>query len=332
MIEAYRFFGLGNNLINLLTTLGSDRTACISFDDGTLSPPFNLERGRTQGNGPSPCEYNIGQQILLLKIELCPGIASVFNHLQVPRTILGTFRERHPAIMESIAAENNSCFNSESACETDKAEGFADDTSVATLFCPESLKNLKTILVDFSKFSGLKCNMEKTSIMQIGHVGPVPDTILNLGFSISTVTKILGMNISNDPDDWDSNFTTILINIRKKIEFWKRFNLSLPGRICVIKSLLISPLTHLGCFLTPSKHLLKDFQNALDNFAKGSLNISLSKIPALVENGGLGLFNVEEFLMAQQCCWIFRTVKSCRDNWRNDIFELSSGLPPIFQP
>ncbi len=79
MIEAYRFFGLGNNLINLLTTLGSDRTACISFDDGTLSPPFNLERGRTQGNGPSPCEYNIGQQILLLKIELCPGKASVFT-------------------------------------------------------------------------------------------------------------------------------------------------------------------------------------------------------------------------------------------------------------
>ncbi len=96
MIEAYKFFGLGNTFINVLTTLGSGRNACISFDDGSISPPFDLERGRTQGNGPSPCEYNIGQQILLLKIELCPEIASVYNHLQVPRTVLGTYRVHTP--------------------------------------------------------------------------------------------------------------------------------------------------------------------------------------------------------------------------------------------
>ncbi|MFO0001981.1 MAG: hypothetical protein ACK559_12700, partial [bacterium] len=47
MIEAYKFFGLRENFINLLTTLGSGRTACISFDDGSISPPFDLERGRT---------------------------------------------------------------------------------------------------------------------------------------------------------------------------------------------------------------------------------------------------------------------------------------------
>ncbi len=41
----------------------------------------------------------------------------------------------------------------------------------------------------------------------------------------------------------------------------------------------------------------------------------------------MGLFNVEEFLMSQQCCWIF-----CRDNWRNDIYELSHGFPLCFSP
>jgi hypothetical protein len=76
MLQAYRFFGMGEYMINLLTTLGSGRVACISFDDGSVSDPFDLERGRTQGNGPSPCEYNIGQQILLFKLELCPDPAS----------------------------------------------------------------------------------------------------------------------------------------------------------------------------------------------------------------------------------------------------------------
>jgi hypothetical protein len=77
MLEVYKFFGFQENMINLLTVLGSNRTATISFDDGSFSPEFNLERGRTQGNGPSPCEYNFGQQILLFKIELCPEVASV---------------------------------------------------------------------------------------------------------------------------------------------------------------------------------------------------------------------------------------------------------------
>ncbi len=159
--------------------------------------------------------------------------------------------------------------------------------------------------------------MEKTAILPIGRRIQVPEGVRNLGFTLCEETKVLGMNISADPAGW---------------EFWNRFNLSLPGRICVIKSLLISPLSHLGSFLMPSKPILNALQRELDLFAKGKLNISVSKIPVGVEAGGLGLFNVEEFLMSQQCCWIFCTVKSCRDNWGNYIYELSHGFPLCFSP
>jgi hypothetical protein len=82
----------------------------------------------------------------------------------------------------------------------------------------------------------------------------------------------------------------------------------------------------------PPKPMLNAIQKTLDTFAKGKLNIAMSKITVPVESGGLGLFNVEEFLMSQQCCWIFRTVKSCRDNWRNDVYDLSYGNPLSFSP
>ncbi len=36
--------------------------------------------------------------------------------------------------------------------------------------------------------------------------------------------------------------------------------------------------------------------------------------------------------MSQECCWIFPTVKSCRDNRQNDIHELSFGHPLAFSP
>jgi hypothetical protein len=79
MHQVYRFFGFGPNFIRLLETLGNGRTACIAFDDGTYSADFDLKCGRAQGNTSSPTEYNMSQQILLFKIELCPEIKSLYQ-------------------------------------------------------------------------------------------------------------------------------------------------------------------------------------------------------------------------------------------------------------
>jgi len=113
------------------------------------------------------------------------------------------------------------------------------------------------MLENFAIFSGLRCNLEKTSIMLIGSATQVPDEIAALGFTFSDKIKVLGMELSRDPDTWDENFVNIASGIKRKIEFWNRFNLSLPGRICVTKSLLVSPLSHLGCFIMPSEKLPK---------------------------------------------------------------------------
>jgi hypothetical protein len=70
----------------------------------------------------------------------------------------------------------------------------------------------------------------------------------------------------------------------------------------------------------------------VDKFCKGKINFSAARLVIPVEAGGMGLLNIEEFLMAQQCCWVFRCFKSCRDNWRNDLYELSMGNPLSFSP
>jgi hypothetical protein len=87
MHQVYRFFGFGPNFIRLLETLGNERTACIAFEDGTYSADFELKCGRAQGNTSSPTEYNMGQQILLLKIELCPEIKSLYQSHFISRPI-----------------------------------------------------------------------------------------------------------------------------------------------------------------------------------------------------------------------------------------------------
>jgi hypothetical protein len=69
----------------MMDTLGTNRNAAIIFEDGTTSDNFDLETGRPQGDGPSTLQYNMGEEILLLKIELDPTIASVFQHTLAPR-------------------------------------------------------------------------------------------------------------------------------------------------------------------------------------------------------------------------------------------------------
>jgi hypothetical protein len=107
--SAYKFFGLGDSLINMLDTLGTNRSAQILFDDGDISRKFPLDTGRPQGGNLSPLEFNIGNQILLFKIELSPDIKSVFSNEVIPRNLFPTDPEIiHPD------------FRTESNAETDK--------------------------------------------------------------------------------------------------------------------------------------------------------------------------------------------------------------------
>ncbi len=68
-------------------------------------------------------------------------------------------------------------FRNESGRETDKAEAFADDTTGLTILELESLSKLKKALFDFGEMSGLKCNVEKTVLMQVGNLIPPSNEI-----------------------------------------------------------------------------------------------------------------------------------------------------------
>jgi hypothetical protein len=62
----------------------------------------------------------------------------------------------------------------------------------------------KEILHDFSDISGLRCNTEKTALMQIGNKIPASQEIIDLGFDITDRVHILGMEI-------DSNLSELVL-------------------------------------------------------------------------------------------------------------------------
>jgi hypothetical protein len=326
MTEVFKFYGFGEHFIKILNTIGTNRTAAIIFEDGSLSKNFNLETGRTQGDGPSPLLYNMGEQILLLKIELDPGIASVFNHQFLPRFVMDLTPDPR---LNGKDLQYNTHLSVESSRNTDKADSFADDNSTATLATLESLGNLKKHVNDFALFSGLNSNAEKTTLMPIGNVEPLPQEIIDLGFNIVDKVTLLGVTVDNNLSMLTLHFEDVIQKIQRQIEYWDKFHLSLAGRISVCKTFLLSQIGYTGCFITPDNNQSKRLQDLMDGFCLGSLRVAKKKRYLPPSLGGLGLINAKNFISALQCSWIKRTTQHWCENWRFDIKAACYGNPLI---
>jgi hypothetical protein len=87
-----------------------------------------------------------------------------------------------------------------------KIEGFADDTNGMGEAKRESLFEVKSILVDFAKVSGLKVNFDKCILMAVGTDGAVPDYFAETGFRVDNKALILGMTIYSDLNKLSENF------------------------------------------------------------------------------------------------------------------------------
>ncbi len=93
--------------------------------------------------------------------------------------------------------------------------------------------------------SGLICNVEKTMLLPIGAVVPPGDRILELGFVVVDEVTILGLKIDKGGSK-SENFNIIAGKISKQISIWRPFNLSLPGRINIAKTMLYSQINRGG--------------------------------------------------------------------------------------
>jgi hypothetical protein len=77
MEKVYKFYGIGPKMIKFLNAISTGRTAAILREDGSTARPIQLRTGFPQGSPPSPDEFNICEQILLLKFEFDSNIEKI---------------------------------------------------------------------------------------------------------------------------------------------------------------------------------------------------------------------------------------------------------------
>jgi hypothetical protein len=63
----------------------------------------------------------------------------------------------------------------------------------------------------------------------------------------------------------------------------------------------------MGCVIPIPEDILLKIETEIYQFAIGNLRIAKNRVFDSAENGGLGLFNIKHFLVAQTCCWIKRS-------------------------
>jgi hypothetical protein len=120
-------------------------------------------------------------------------------------------------------------------------------------------------------------------------------------------------------------FHDLYVKISNIITSWERYRLSMPGRIGICKTLLLSQISYIGSICNPTDNMLNNIQNLIDSFVMGTLIVSKDRHYIPPSEGGLGLINLKNFLTGLQASWVKKATQCSRDNWRIDIKSLSGG-------
>ena len=306
----FKFYNFGPKLIKWLKMLSTNRKACIKINNAVSTDFFDLERGNAQGDTISPFLFNLGYQILLFKLDLSLQIAGIINEQQ-PGGVgqqYGEVQEVDPQVLN----------------HDPKTYAMADDCTMLIKFESNNLISIMSILADFERISGLGCNVEKTILMQIGVKDQVPREILDLGLDIKNELTLLGVKIKNNGLCYDQNINLIMEKVRKQVNFWTRLNLSLPGRVNVAKTFMYSQVNYMGCFIPFPKNSLNGVSDLIGGYVRGKLKISNLRLFSEKNAGGLGLFDLAEFLHAQACSWIKRATLG-NELWKSELKRAGFG-------
>ena len=184
----------------------------------------------------------------------------------------------------------------------------------------------------FASMSGLMINIDKTVAVWIesrrnSQVKFIPELGLNWN---PVIFKFSGVMFSTDLHETvPINFENKLIEMRKVLNAWSRRNLTPFGKITVIKSLVLSKITHLLLNLPdPDDYFLKELNTLLFNFLWGvkTDKIKRSGVCQGYEVGGLKMDDVKSFVSALKISWLRRIL--C-DNGK--ITKILQVMCPLIQ-
>ena len=287
-------FNLGNNFIRWFNILYKYPESCV-LNNGVYSQFFAIHRGCRQGDPISPYLFILASEILANSIRNNPSI-------------------------KGINIKNKEF----------KLGQYADDTFLLLDGNKDSLYQTISCLDQFKHFSGLKVNKEKCQAVWLGRYKNRKD-VLSTDFKWVQEFTLLGITFSVNLSKMEEiNISDKVINIQKLLASYSKRNLSLLGKVTVIKSLAIPKLVHvLSVIRTPSAEYVKRIETLFQNFiwSNKSTRIKYQFLSNTIENGGLNIPHLLSLSMAWKMSWVKKSY-SLDGAWQN-LFSITIDHPEL---
>lgn len=301
---AFKKFNFGDYYVRWIEIMMNNTLSCVNYM-GWVTESFEIESGIRQGCPLSPMTFILALELLALKIRSDLNIKGI----NLPDDL------------------NNEQFS------VVKLLLYADDL---TLFVQDKqdLKNALTLVSYFSKFSGLAMNHNKSEAMWLGSKINCNEGGCDVNWKSSV--KILGVHFQNNmcASNIETNWLPRVDKIKCIIQSWYKRNLSIMGKICLVKSLLISQLTYVMQALVIPMHILQQINTILFRFIwkkRYSNTKAFEKVKRKImckdtEQGGLNMINIVDMQNSFLLAWAnkLRSKQNCK--WKQIPMTVFSTL------
>ena len=278
--KALSTFGFGTKFIDWINIIYSNINSCV-INNGHTTEYFSLERGIRQG-----CP--LSAYLFIVAVELLAS--TIRNNEQI---------QGIPVFDTCI-----------------KIIQMADDTTVF-LQDTKSLKLLFNLLHSFSLASGLRLNKSKTEAMWMGS----EETNTTQPCGIRWVTEAYSLGVwfcTNQGDYIGRNYSEKFDKFSRALNMWKQRDLSLKGKITVVRTMALPILLYITSSLPIPEELVHKVNREVYKFIWDSKPEKISRVvlTAEIERGGLKMINFEHMFKAQKVMWAKRLVSNDEANWK----------------
>ena len=280
MLKAY---GFPNEFIAAIKMIYNNIEACV-INGGNISPFFSISRGVRQGQPSSAPLFILAIELLLIKLRADKNIEGIY------------------VLNKEI-----------------KFSALADDITNFS----KNIQSIRLILNELESFrivSGLSGNLSKFELMALGNSERCLVTYKNETIKWVDIIKITRIFFSNKNCDEmvSKNFEDIVGKVQNILKIWKPLNLSILGRITVVKTYAISQLLPKSNMVNPSEDFLKELNNVIFKFIWNDKpdKIKRTSLISNYDEGGLKAPNLDTIVKTQRLMWIKRFLYSSDHNWK----------------
>ena len=167
--------------------------------------------------------------------------------------------------------------------------------------------NLLEQIDNFGLCSGLKINYDKSEIMLMGNLTLFsPDDLKIKGIEVKRSVKILGVHFTYDyHQKMQLNFDEIMKSITAKLKIWKWRNLTIFGRIQIVKTFVVPIFSYRANLTCCKKEVVNQANRIIYDFIwKGTDKVKRLALISDIENGGLKAPHLSSIIETQRilCC------------------------------